>query len=241
MSRTSIRVHPGVRAGVIAGAILAGALVCSGASAAGPDMAVALRAGTSGVGLDYDVALGRYFSVRLGYSGLDYHRSANTSDVDYAGQLKLSMPAALVNWNVFGGGFHLSAGAVGGGTKLDVTGHPSGSGSYTLNGHTYTSADVGSLTGELKFGHSVSPYVGLGWGNAVGENGHWHFLVDLGAIYGGTPMVSLTAVCGSAAPAGSAECNQLQSDVQTEKAKLVSDANILRWYPVATVGVAYRF
>ncbi len=130
---------------------------------------------------------------------------------------------------------------MGGGTKLDVTGQPAGNGVYTINGNSYTASDVGSISGRLKIGSSVSPYVGLGWGNPVGANGHWHFLADIGAIYGGTPNVSLTATCGTAAPPGSAECRQLQGDVQTEKAKLQSDVTIIKWYPVVDLGLAYRF
>jgi hypothetical protein len=235
-ARRALAFPIGLMAGTLLTVALAGARTASAA-----DMALALRAGTTGLGLDFDLGLSRYFSVRLGYSGLDYHRSFTTSDADYAGQLKLGMPAAMLNWNVFGGGFHLSAGAVGSGTKVDVTGKPAGNGTYTLNGHTYTASDLGSLAGQLKFGNSVSPYVGLGWGNAVGENRHWHFLADVGAIYGGTPKVTLSALCGPAAPTGSAECNQLQSDVQSEKAKLSSNASIIRWYPVVNLGVAYRF
>jgi hypothetical protein len=49
-------------------------------------MAVAVRAGTAGIGLDYDIALGQYFSARIGYSGLDHSHSVDTSDVDYASE-----------------------------------------------------------------------------------------------------------------------------------------------------------
>jgi hypothetical protein len=141
---------------------------------------------------------------------------------------------------VFQGAFHLTAGVAGNGTKLDVVGEPS-QGSYTINGTTYSSSQLGSLSGQLKFGNSVSPYVGFGWGNPAGENGRLHFIFDVGAIYGGTPTVSLTASCGPAAPPGSALCNEIQSNVATEEQKLVSKADILRWYPVVSLGIAVRF
>ena len=212
----------------------------SAASAATPDFAVAVRAGTPGVGLDLDLGLSPSFGMRVGFAGFNVNHTVNTSDVDYDGRLKLKTVTGLLDWYVFQGGFHLTAGVAGNDTKLDVVGKPN-QGSYTINGTTYASSQLGSLNGELKFGNSVSPYVGFGWGNPAGENGRVHFLFDVGAIYGGTPTVSLTAQCGPAAPTGSALCNEIQSNVATEEQKLVSKADILRWYPVVSLGIAIRF
>jgi hypothetical protein len=206
----------------------------------GPDLAIAVRGGTPGVGLDLDLGINSSFGMRVGFAGFNISRTIDTSDVNYDGRLKLRTVTGLLDWYVFQGGFHLTAGVAGNGTKLDVVGEPS-QGSYTVNGTTYSSSQLGSLSGQLKFGNSVSPYVGLGWGNPAGENGHIHFLFDVGAIYGGTPTVSLTADCGPAAPPGSALCNEIQSNVATEKQKLVSKADILRWYPVVSLGIAVRF
>lgn len=210
------------------------------AAAATPDFAVAVRAGTPGVGLDLDLGLSPSFGMRVGFAGFNVNHTVNTSDVDYDGRLKLRTVTGLLDWYVFQGAFHLTAGVAGNDTRLDVVGEPS-QGSYTINGTTYSSSQLGSLSGQLKFGNSVSPYVGFGWGNPAGENGRVHFLFDVGAIYGGTPTVSLTANCGPAAPPGSALCNEIQSNVATEEQKLVSKADILRWYPVVSLGIAIRF
>jgi hypothetical protein len=211
------------------------------ASAGTPPMAVGLRVGTTGIGLDYELALGRYFGVRVGYSGFDYSHSVSTSDVDYHGTFRLSMGSALADWYPMHGAFHVTAGIIANGTRLDVTGQPAAGGTYTINGNTYTSADIGSLTGRLKFGLAASPYVGLGWGNEVRTNHHVHVLFDIGAIYGGTPDVTLNGVCGPAAPTGSSACSMLQSDVQNERLKLQHDVTLVKWYPVIDLGVAYRF
>ena len=229
------------RVSVAAAAVLLGCLIApSVSSAASPDFAVALRAGTPGVGLDLDLGLSPSFGVRVGFAGFNINHTVDTSDVNYDGRLKLSTVTGLLDWYVFQGGFHLTAGVAGNGTKLDVVGQPS-QGSYTINGTTYSSSQLGSLNGELKFGNSVAPYVGFGWGNPAGEGSRVHFLFDVGAIYGGRPTVSLNAQCGPAAPSGSALCNQVQSNVATEEQKLVSKADILRWYPVVSLGIAVRF
>lgn len=228
------------KGGVSAAALMLACLAAPAASAATPDFAVAVRAGTPGVGLDLDLGLSPMFGVRVGYSAFNINHSLNTSDVDYRGKLKLSMGTALLDWYPFEGVFHLTAGAAINGTKLDVVGQPN-AGTYTINGTTYTSSQIGSLTGQLKFGNSVAPYVGFGWGNPTRTNGHVHFLFDVGAIYGGTPTVSLSAQCGSAAPPGSPGCDQAQADVATEQQKLRHKADILQWYPVVNLGIAVRF
>lgn len=228
--------------GVIGAALLmlASLAVPAASWAADPDFAVAVRAGTPGLGLDLDLGLSPAFGMRVGFSGFNINHDIDTSDVDYDGRLKLRMVTGLLDWYVFSGSFHLTAGVAGNDTKLDVTGLPN-QGTYTINGHTYSSSQLGSLTGQLKFGNSVSPYVGFGWGNPAGENGRIHFLFDVGAIYGGTPSVSLAAQCGPAAPAGSPACNQAQSDVASEEARLRHKADILQWYPMVSLGIGFRF
>ncbi len=216
------------------------ALTARPAEAAAPQAALDIRAGTTGVGLDIDLGLSRYIGARVGYSYFRYDRTFHTTDVAYDGRLKLSMVSGLLDWYVLGGGLRVTAGAVWDGTRADVTGRPA-QGRYTLSGVTYTQSEVGSLAGRLTFGHPVSPYLGIGWGNPTGAGRHVHFLVDLGVIYGGTPKDSLTAECGPAAPPGSALCAQLQNDVAAERHRLDSSASLIRWYPVLDLGLAYRF
>jgi hypothetical protein len=205
------------------------------------DAGVAVRAGTLGLGLDLDFQIVGPLNARIGYSGFNINRTVDQTDVTYDGKLKLSSVTALLDWRPFYGSFRLSAGLLGSGTKIDITGTPSAAGTFTLNGHTYTSQDVGTLNGEIKPNSGAVPYVGLGFGNVAGTSGHVHVLFDLGAAYGGSPSVALAGTCGPAAPSGSALCTQLQADVAQEQAKLAKDVTILKWYPVVSLGVGVSF
>jgi hypothetical protein len=207
----------------------------SGSIEAAP-VALDVRVGTTGYGADFDVGFTPLLGVRLGYSGFNYHRTIDNTDVSYDGTLKISNASGVLDWYPFAGGFHLSAGGVGGGLTIDLVGQPTG-GSYTFNNDTYTAAQVGSAIGRVKFGNSLAPYVGLGWGNPTSA-GHLHVLFDIGAIYGGTPSVSLDVQCGSAASAQ--VCSQLQTDVVAERQKLTSDVTLAKWYPVVNLGLAWR-
>lgn len=243
-ARSSLRRRMACRCakgGIAAAALVLACLAAPAASrAATPDLALAVRAGTPGVGLDLDLGLSPSFGVRVGFAGFNVNHNVDTSDVNYEGRLQLRTVTGLLDWYVFAGSFRLTAGVAGNDTKLDVVGQPS-QGTYTIDGNTYSSSQLGSLSGRLKFGNSVSPYVGFGWGNPAGEDGRFHFLFDVGAIYGGTPSVTLSAQCGPAAPTGSAACNQAQSDVASEQAKLRHKADILQWYPVVSLGIGLRF
>ncbi len=210
----------------------------TGASAM--NFGLSLRAGTLGAGLDLDAAMNRSFTLRLGYSGFTLSHSLNTTDVNYHGSLKLSTLTALLDWYPFKGEFHLTAGVAGDNTRLDVTGEPV-AGAYTINGHTYTTSQLGTLTGQAKFSHSAAPYLGLGWGNPVGTSSRVHFLFDIGAIYTGNPVVTLNAQCGSLAPAGSVLCGTIQSDTALEQHSLYNKINKFQWYPIVDLGVALRF
>ena len=203
------------------------------------DTAVAVRVGSLGIGGDVDFKLEDYLSARIGYSGYDFSYTIAQTDVTYDAKLKLSNPHAILDWYTFGGGFRLSLGAVGSGTKIQAVGRPTGNGSFTLNGTTYTASEISSLSGEFKGGNSLSPYVGLGWGNAVRAGHHLSVLFDLGAYYSGKPKIALTAICSPSAPAGL--CQQLNTDVAAEQRKLQDKLKLLEWYPVISLGVAYRF
>jgi hypothetical protein len=203
------------------------------------NVALGARVGTVGAGLEFDVG-NESFAGRFGYSFLNYDYTLDDTDISYDTKLKINNASLLVDWYVASGSFHLSLGGMGGGVKLGTTGRPT-RGTYELNGTLYSGTQVGSITGEIKFGNSLAPYVGVGWGNPVGEAGRVRVLFDVGALYGGTPSVTLNVTCGAAAPQGSAQCGRLQQDALAERRDLEDNVGIARWYPVINFGVSYRF
>ncbi len=147
-----------------------------------------------------------------------------------------------MDWHPFAGGFRLSIGAIAAGPKIELNGTPNSGQTVEINGRDYNAAELGSLRGEIETGNSVAPYVGLGWGNYAGKNNRVTFLVDIGAMYGGDPDVTLTAVCGPQAnttvPGG---CARLQNDVDTESRELRDEVTSVKWYPVINIGIGIRF
>jgi hypothetical protein len=211
------------------------------ANAAIADVAVGVRATTFGFGGDVDIGMfSNRVSLRLGYNGLNYSKTITDTDVSYDGKLKISAASAIVDWYVFNGGFRVSLGAVQQGPKVDVVGTPK-NGTYTINGQTYTAAQLGSLTGTIKMGSSTAPYIGVGWGNAVGRAHRVTFLFDLGAIHTGSPKATLHAPCTTAIAAQPNGCAILQQNLNAEKTNLENKVSSYQWYPVVGLGFAVKF
>jgi outer membrane protein assembly factor BamA len=213
-----------------------GALLVS--SIASAEVGASLRGGTLGLGVELNVGLTETLNVRLGYSTYNYDDTIEETEVTYDGEIKLRNPSALLDWHAFGGGFRFSFGAVATDTEIEATGRPT-AGTYELDGQVFTASQVGSLRGTVEMGNSVSPYVGVGWGNTVDAAGRVTFLFDIGAVYMGTPEVDLIATCGTGL--STANCNRLQAAVQQEEDDLAEDATLYEWYPVISLGIAVRF
>lgn len=218
-------------------------LITLAAPCAMAEVGMGIRGGTFGYGLDFDVGVTDHLALRVGYNYLDYNQTVTDTDVRYDGKLKISSVSGFLDWHPFAGGFRLSLGAVGSGPKVDVVGTPTASGTFELNGNTYTTAQIGSLTGQIKVGNSVAPYVGIGYGNVPRGRHPVTFLFDLGAIYGGTPKVSLTATCSSSLTAQQCAAlqSQLDTDVAAEIARLENNVNEIKWYPIVSIGLGIRF
>ncbi len=202
------------------------------ASAAG----VGVRAGTTGIGADIGFDVLPTLSGRVGYSALDYNHTFDETDVRYDGKLKLSNPSLLLDWQPLGVGFRVTGGVIFANSKVDLTGRPK-SGSYTINGISYSADQVGSLGGTLKPGNRVAPYLGIGYGNVAGFGVNFYF--DLGVAFLGSPKASLGVNCGPAL--STVQCSQLQSNVGAEQARLESEVSSYKYYPVANIGVTIGF
>jgi hypothetical protein len=206
---------------------------------ASADVGVSLRAGTLGAGAEFNVGLTEKLNLRLGYSFFDHDDTLEETDVVYDGELSLRNATALLDYHVFGGGFRLSFGAVGASTEIDVEAKPTGT--YEIGDEVFTAQQVGRLFGKVKMGNDVAPYLGIGWGNTVDASDRITVLLDIGAVYTGSPEVNLTAICGPAAPQGSANCNRLQQEVEREEDEFADEATSYEWYPVIGLGLAIRF
>lgn len=200
-------------------------------------LAIGLSAGTLGAGVTLTKAIepGR-LSVELDLNALTLSHSYSNNGVNYKGSLRLQSAGVVANYFPWVSAFHLSAGLFYDNNRFDLYGQPS-NGSFTLNGQTYTSAELSSLSGQVKF-NPVAPYLGVGWADASVRSG-WHLIANLGVLYQGRPKVSLVGY--TSYPQASTQYSALQSAIDVQRQQIQSDLSNLRWYPVASIGAQYRF
>lgn len=219
----------------VAASLIAALLTATAAGAT--DLALTADLGTTGVGLHMSMPLMKNLNARVGFNTLNYSYSGSTSNVDYDFKLKLNTFDALVDYFPSEGSFRLTGGLTYNSNKVDAIGKPSATGTYVLNGNTYTAANAGQLDGKIDF-RKIAPYLGIGWGNPVRKDAGWGFSADAGILFQGAPNTSLTS-SGCTAP--TSVCNQLNSDLDAENARLHDKVNDLKLYPVLRVGASYRF
>jgi hypothetical protein len=215
---------------------LAGALMVAGAAQA--QVGITADLGTTGAGFHVVVPMESNLNGRFGanYFKHDFNKTSNM--VDYAVQGKLQTFDVLFDWYLLDASpFHLTGGLVYNGNRANVTGKASQLGQFTLNGHTYTTADVGILAGSVDY-RKAAPYLGIGWGNALKGNSRLSFNADLGVFYQGNPNVKL----GSwGCTTSKTVCDAVVADIAAERVSLKDDLDSFKLYPVLRASLNYRF
>ncbi len=206
-------------------------------------LAVGVGAGTNGVGIQLHAGVTETLNLRLGF-----HHFSGSHDVDaedsngvkgdelrYSGDLELNNLSLLADWYPWAGNFHVSAGGVLNNNDLTVDARCDNPSGCEVGGSTFSRAEIGTITTDIDV-DEIGPYVGIGWGNPVGgETGiHWSF--ELGVIYQGEPSVEMSSdgTCGGFV----ALC---RSALDKEEQELEDDLSDLRFYPVVSLGLSYRF
>ena len=217
---------------------LAGALLFAGAAQA--QVGITADLGTTGAGFHLVVPMESNVNGRFGanYFQHDFDRSAG--QVDYAIKGKLQTVDILFDWYVREGSpFHLTGGLVYNGNRFDATARADQYGAYSLNGNSYSAADIGIVKGRIEY-RKAAPYLGIGWGNALaaGNGSHWSFNADLGAFFQGNPNVDLGSY---GCTTSKAVCDALIKDVAVERLRLADDVDSLKIYPVVRASLNYRF
>jgi hypothetical protein len=200
-------------------------LVAALAAAAGSAQAAGagLRIGTTGLGGDLGWDIAPTLGGRVGLSAGSYSTDVKTADVSYDAKLKLGNANAFLDWSPLGP-FRISAGVIANNNKVDV------------NGQANLDSRV-AVNGTVKPGHSVAPYLGIGYGNVWTKGVNFYF--DLGVMFQGSPNASLSVNCGSAT--GTPECTRAQAQTAAEEQRLEDKLKNFKYFPVANIGITIGF
>jgi hypothetical protein len=218
-------------------------------AATAPHFGVAVKLSLLGIGGEVAVPIARKMDIRAGINGFSYDRTFNKDGVAYAGHLNFRTVEAHYDWFPFGGGFHLSPGMlVYNGNKITANASVGGGQTLTLNDTTYTSDPNNPITGTGRIDFKkTAPTFTIGWGSLLPRKGrHWSIPFEIGAAYQNAPR-AIIGLTGGACDSTGANCADISSDpsflsnLQAEQDKINKDLSTFKFYPLISVGFAYRF
>jgi len=221
-----------MRKRLLAGCVVPAMIFCAApVFAETGDFGISVKAGSLGAGAELSKSLGDKFSIGLGVNSYNYKTAKTESNVDYDFKFELQSVSLLGSYHPFGGVFRFTGGVLYNNNELKLDGKPTAGSTYNINGVTYSASQVGTLTGALTF-NKTAPYLGIGWGNRPGSR--LGLTADIGVLYQGSPSLALSASGALSNPA-------LASDLEQQRKSTESDLGNLKWYPVLSVGVYFRF
>jgi hypothetical protein len=204
------------------------------AGAAAGQIALGVKAGTTGVGGDISVRVAPRIALRAGATVMPIKPEGTFSDVSY--QVDIPGPLFTANADIYLlGGLRVMGGMLVGADETTITGIFQGT--VDIGGQSYSGAELGALLGEIT-SNNVAPFAGIGLGKTVGRLG---VSLDIAAAFLGDPTLALRANSGTCSQ--NAQCNALlQANLVRESAEILDDFGMYaRLYPMLTLGLHFRF
>jgi len=211
-------------------------VISAGQYAQAGDIAVGVKASTLGIsGEVVTNIVPMLVNARLQINGFNYSKTLQDTTVTYDAKLKLFSAGALADIYPFAGKFRVTAGLYYNANKFSMTGVPSVAQNFIINGTTYNTTQIGSVRAQVDF-NKVAPYLGIGWGDSISSGSPFGISFELGALYQGKPKSTVTT-----SQATGINANLLATNIAAEKKKLDDALTKMKFYPVISLGVNYKF
>jgi len=232
VSKTSTGMQKNLFSKTLFSALLTIGLIAP-ASAKARNIAVGLRGGSAGVGGEVTIGLLSKLNFRSGLNFFSYDGSGKESETEYDYTVKLRSVPLLLDYHPFDNGFKVTSGIFINNSKVTGVAQPEGM-MLNIGGIEYEILDIGDVNGKIDF-RKTSPYVGIGWGNALNKSSTVKITVDIGVLFQGKPNVTLEPTIDTSLIPG------FDDSLEKESADLKKDLEYLQYYPVVSAGVAYSF
>ncbi len=211
-------------------------------------LAIGLTGGIAGIGVQVATPLATKINLRGGFSFLNYNPTIVEDGIPIDGAIKFRSAFAGVDLYPFRNTFHITPGmTLFNGNKALATTNIAGGSNFEINDTNYTSDLTDPVHGvfDMTFGRRYAPSLTVGFGNMLRRDSHWSIPVDFGFQYIGTPKFTLSMQGTVCDPTDG--CNTIASDPDTqsnlaqEQTQINHDIAPLKFYPILSIGVAYRF
>lgn len=191
---------------------------------------LSLSVGTLGTGASVTYNIENRFGVRIGANSYEFDKKISTQGVSFDSTIELRGLSATLDWYPWSSGARLSAGLVSNSSRALATPNTKNL-TLEVNDKEVALSDAGVTEVEVTFS-PISPYLGVGWGNA-GRGEGLSLFADLGAVLQGVPDVTLSIE-------NQIELGLTVADIRSQERIYENDLKRFRFYPVITVGVSYN-
>jgi hypothetical protein len=234
----------------------------SGESSEVPRLGAGAKISTLGIGFEAATGVTAQSNVRGGFNFFNYDRGFTQDGIDYGTDLRLRSIEVHYDW-FFSHGFHVSPGLlIYNNNRAEGDAMVPGGRSFTLGGRSYISDPSNPVRGtaEIDFSQKkVSPMVTIGTGNLLRRTGRRLSInFEGGVVFESSPQAVLNltgSACSSLGGVGApiicqpvSTTPQIQADIQSEQNKINSGTppydsvqSVLKFYPVISIGVGWRF
>jgi hypothetical protein len=214
----------------------------------GSRFALAFATSTLGLGPQAAIKLHDRFHIRLGLSGFDYRRNVADGDITYDAVFRLRSLNLIADWFPTSRSFHISPGLLAyDRNRVSANAIVPIGRILSAGTENYMSDPQNPITGKASSTmRAVSPMILFGFGNLLPRAGHFGFSGDFGVVFQGTPVTTI-ALAGNACDLSQTHCQSIakdrtiQADIDAGRTTMQNDLSIMRFYPVISFGVGYRF
>ncbi len=200
-------------------------------SASAGRVAAGVKVGSLGIGADVTVGMHERLNFRLNGNYFALNLSSEIEDIDYDLDVDFKTAIAMLDWHPFANGFRISGGVAFNDMNFTLSGTPTKA--ERIGDQIYQPELIGTINGKVEPAN-IAPYLGIGFGRAVGHEGRLSFVFDLGVMYQ-TYDVSLTAT----GPAFLLP--EFREDLEKEEGAIQNNFDDFRIYPVVAFGISYQF
>lgn len=219
---------------VLAGCLL---LLHSTQVAAGEEnVAVGLKAGSLGGGVELTKVLTEDLVLRTGVNYLTFSVDSTLSDIDYDMEATYKNGNLLLDWHPFSGSFRVSGGIFLNGNEVDVDGMAPTDRIFSGDSYYFPQGDLLHVKGNVDF-NTIAPYAGIGWRSNHGEAG-WGLACEFGVLFQGSAQVSDLYV---QSPVDFNQIESVQDFLDEQKKEIEDELDDYQYYPVASIMLMYNF
>lgn len=201
-----------------------------------------------GVGVEGAMKLSQHFNVRAGGNFFDHDLTETRDGITYQAKIRLQTVEGHLDFFPFGGNFHVSPGLLYyHATPVSANLNVPGGTSFTLGDTSFVSFPSDPVTGSARVQlNTVAPSITAGFGNLIPRKSgkHWSFPFEIGAAFHGTPTIGIRlagSACDQSGVCGSVNSPEVQTALQQEIHKRNNQISWIKFYPILSMGVGYRF